>query len=122
MKLTNLEILTCYENLNKFINDAQDTKLPVKLSYAITRNFKKINELAETIGEVRTEIIKKYSDIDEDNDKYVVRKECLDIFDKEVKELQKIENEVDLFMIDLSEIENYDISLINILRIDFMIK
>lgn len=121
MILKNYEVVKYQEDLSNFIEESKDIKIPVKLSYAIMRNYKILTEALEPVQNIRSEIIKRYSDIDEDENKYSVKPECIDVFKKEMEELNNIENDYNLYMLELETIEDYEISLINMIRINFMI-
>lgn len=127
--LKNYEIVDILKELNdpdSIINSKNsDTKLPVKILWAISGNIKKLNDILELIHEQEQAINDSYfnDDKSEVNDEglYVVKTEFRDEFIKEKNDLMLIENEVDLSMINLSDIQDFNFRPSDFMSINFMI-
>lgn len=106
MKLTNLEMVTIFQNLNSFVE--KDKVIPFKVSYAINKNLLTLQRELEPFEMTRTNILNK--DISEDERK------------KEFEELLSIENEVDIRTVDLETISALDnLTTKEVMMFDFMI-
>lgn len=109
MKLTNREIVNIINN----IQGITTKKLPIKLSFAIQKNIKKLEEAAKEYDEARKRILEDNAEKDEDG-KPVIEDNQYKIIDtekntKEILELLDFENEVEIHTIDLSMLEQCDL-------------
>ena len=127
--LKNYEIINILKILNdqdSIINSKNsDTKLSVKILWALSGNMKKFNDILEMITSQEQKINDEYfneekSDIDE-NGNYVIKPEFRDEFLKEKNDLMTIENEVDILMINLSDIQDLSFRPSDFMAINFMI-
>lgn len=100
--MKNGEILELYEALSNI----KDLVLPIKVGYTFSKDRKILQEEAQIIYEERIKIIKKYGEEIDGN--IVVKKESIEDCNKEIVELMKIENEIQLYKVPLewcSEVE-----------------
>lgn len=109
MKLTNREIVNIINN----IGGITTKKLPIKLSFAIQKNVRKLEEVAKEYDEARKKILEDNAEKDEDG-KPVIEDNQFKIIDtekntKEILELLDFENEVEIHTIDLSMLEQCDL-------------
>ena len=129
MKLTlsNERIVNTINTLGELSN----AKLPVKVAYAITKNINKINTELKSYNEEKTKLINKYGEKDEEGKLKVeengiihLKEEFIEDYNRDIKELLSIENELDIHMIQLDDLLNsdYNISPMELMTIDFMIK
>ena len=129
MKLTlsNERIVNTINTLGELNN----AKLPVKVAYAITKNINKINTELKAYNEEKTKLINKYGEKDEEGKLKVdengiihLKEEFIEDYNRDIKELLSIENEIDIHMIQLDDLLNsdYNISPAELMTIDFMIK
>ena len=118
MKLSNERIV----NTINVLGDLNNAKLPVKVAYAITKNINKIDIELKSYNEEKTKLINKYAEKNEDGN-VVLKEEHIEDWNRDIKELLSIENEVDIHMIQLDDLlnSNYDISPAELAAIDFMI-
>lgn len=108
MKIKNSQMVS-------FLNgkaDIQNKKLPTKLGYAITKNIKLMNSIAEAYEEERKKILDRYAMKDADGE-YVVKEGAyvisdLEAYGAEMQELLEIDNEMDIHMVPFSELEKCD--------------
>lgn len=127
--LKNYEIVDILKELNdpdSIINSkSSDTKLPVKILWAISGNIKKLNDILDLIQEQEQVINDSYFNEDKsdvnDEGLYVVKSEFRNDFIKEKNDLMLIENEVDLSMINLSDIQDFNFRPSDFMSINFMI-
>lgn len=127
IKLTNERIVDSVDTL-KELNNA---KLPVKVAYAITKNINKIDNELKAYIEEKSKLIDKYGEKDKEGKLKIdekgnipLKKEYIEDYNKDIKELLSIENEVDIHMIQLDNLLNsdYSISPSELSAIDFMIE
>ena len=108
MVLTNNEIYSLYEGLNKIVQN-KELKIPVKTSFYILKNIKELQNAYESLMDLRKEIILKYADQDGEN--YTIPAEKIEAANMELTDLLIIENEVNIAKIKLSDIESLEIDL-----------
>lgn len=106
VKLTNKEIIAILNNSN-FITSRP---LPIKASYAISKNINKLNKEIEVYESERMKLINKYAEKDDageliiEDGKYKINN--INEFNKESNELLSFENELEIHMIDIEVLEN----------------
>lgn len=110
MLMKNYEI---YESAKALLDAFTDTTqyLPIKINFFIQKNKNILINLAQDIEMIRMNIIQTYGIPSEDNDnQFIISPENIEIASKELDDLFNIEQEVDIYKIN---IENFpeDISL-----------
>lgn len=124
MKIKNEVLVNSIGVLSKLTN----MELPIKLSYALSKNITKIDRELEVYNKERQKLIEKYGEKDKEG-KLKTKEDgtinILDIdnFNKDIKEILEIETEVDIHLIDLESI-NADIKITpgELMIIDYMFK
>lgn len=111
MKMTNYEIYTNTEKLLKVFSEEESQKLPIKLSFCIQRNMKKLRELAEEIEKTRMSLLEQYGE-KTDNGGYSVPAENIEIVNREFGDLMSIEQDVNITTIKIDSISD-DVQLTN---------
>lgn len=94
--------------------------LPVKVSYNIARNLKKIQRELEPFEKARIELVRKHGNEDEEG-KLVVKEENMQEFYKEMTELLEEEIEIDIRSIDIEGLAKIELSPTEMQLIDFML-
>lgn len=126
LNLSNERIVNTINALGKLNN----TQLPIKVAYAISKNVNKIESELKIYNTERVKLIEKYGVKDEEGklkaDEYGninIREDYKEEWNKDIKELLSIENEIDIHMIQLDDLlnSNYNISPAELTAIDFMI-
>ena len=124
MKLSNEKLANSINVLSKLIN----MELPIKLSYAFSKNITKIDRELEVYNKERQRLIEKYGEKDEEGKLKVKENGNINIldadnFNKDIKEILEIENEIDIHIIDLESI-NADVNITpgDLIVIDYMFK
>ncbi|WP_308779808.1 hypothetical protein [uncultured Clostridium sp.] len=124
MKLSNEKLVNSIGVLSKLTN----MELPIKLSYAFSKNITNIDRELVAYNKERQKLIKKYGEKDKKGNLKTKEDGTINIlnidnFNKELKEILEIETEVDIHLIDL-ESTNVDINItpLELMLIDYMIK
>lgn len=124
MKIKNKKLLNSIDVLSKLTN----MELPIKLSYAFSKNITNIDRELVAYNKERQKLIKKYGEKDKEGNLKTKEDGTINIlnidnFNKELKEILEIETEVDIHLIDL-ESTNVDINItpLELMLIDYMIK
>lgn len=117
-------------NTINVLGDLNNAKLPVKVTYAITKNINKINSELKAYNKEKTKLIDKYGEKDKEGKLKVdkkgnipLKKEHIEDYNRDIAELLSIENEIDIHMINLDDLlnSNCNISPAGLVAIDFMI-
>lgn len=109
VNLKNIEIATAFQSLGGLTN----LDLPIKTSFSIARNTKKIESAFKIFSECENQLIKKYAiknesgeiKIDE-NYQYRIEPKFVDKFKSERNELFNCDNKIDIFMIKSSDLQD----------------
>ncbi|MDY2632370.1 MAG: hypothetical protein SPH93_16165 [Clostridium sp.] len=124
MKLSNEKLVNSIGVLSKLTN----MELPIKLSYAFSKNITNIDRELVAYNKERQKLIEKYGEKDKEGNLKTKEDGTINIlnidnFNKELKEILEIETEVDIHLIDL-ESTNVDINItpLELMLIDYMIK
>ena len=127
MKISNERILNDAAALGSISNK----ELPVKVSYSIAKNINKIESELKIYSNEKQKLIDKYSEkddagktlIDAEN-KIKIQDEYLENWNRDIKELLAIENEVDIHKFHISELENSNCTMTpaELMLIDYMIE
>ena len=127
MKLTNKRILEDANGLSQLTQKS----LPIKVSYAIAKNIAKIQPILKVYNDEKQKLIDQYSvkdkegktKVGEDN-QITIQKEFLADWTKDIKELNEIENDIDIhkFNIDALLNSNCEMSPGEFMLIDYMIE
>ncbi len=123
--MKNSEITAAFINLGNIIN--QNEKLPVRLSYAITRNIRALEPLNKAFEEERNKLLDMYNVKDADGRPEYVKTNKIEIaeeykaaWEKEIRELLNIDTEFKPHRIHPSDLpENIEPGVL--LALDFMI-
>lgn len=112
MKIKNFELINTLNNLDRFIK--KDIPLPVRVSYAVNKNIRKLMDEYKMYDEERAKITAGYDEKSEEQ-----KKEA----DKKLAELLDIRTEVDVYKITMEDIGNCgNLSVNDVTALDFMIE
>ena len=124
MKISNERLVNSVGVLSKLTN----LELPIKLSYAFSKNITKIDAELKAYNMEREKLLNKYGEKDEEGKLKLSEKGEVNIldrenFNKDVAELLKCESEIDIHLIDLESIDT-DIKITpgELMVIDYMFK
>ena len=124
MKLSNQRIL----NDSKQLAEISQKQLPIKVSYAIAKNIAKLESELKIYNQEKEKLIEKYSIKDAEcktiidkNNQIKLQPELIADWNKDIKELLAIENEVEIHKFDIKALDNYIMSANELMLIDYMI-
>ena len=115
MRLTLEEISDKYQAFNKIIAK----KLPIKLSYAISKNMTTLEDEAKVIDDNRIKLAQTYAEKNEDgspkviNNSYVI--DDIESFNKELSEYYKTETDIDICKVNSSILDKLEDSKYDVL-------
>ncbi|WP_302653772.1 DUF1617 family protein [uncultured Clostridium sp.] len=127
MKLSNEKIL----NTINVLGNLNNTQLPIKLAYAISKNINKIDIELKTYNDEKVKLINKYAEkdkegkvISDEHGHIIIEEKHKEDWNNDISELLSIENEIDIHKIQLDDLlnANYNISPAELSMIDFMIE
>lgn len=125
MKLTNKKIV----NDSIILMEISRKELPIKVSYALAKNISKIEKELEIYNSERQKLLDKYCIKDEhgenkvdENNQLKIQEEYLKDWEKDIKELQNIELEIDIHKFKLEELNGYNMTPSELIAIDYMIE
>lgn len=123
MKLSNQKLLESIQN----VGYVSRKELPVKVSYAIAKNISKIESELKVYDKERQKLIEKYAQkadgkpLSDETGQIVFKPECKKDWDKDIKALLDIENEIDIHKFSFNELNGFNLSAADIMAIDYMI-
>lgn len=120
----------------RIVNDANvlgvisQKNLPIKVSYAIAKNIAKIEAEIKVYNKERQKLIEKYSVKDEEGKPLIednsikIAPENVEEWNRDIKELLAIENEIDIHKFHIDELLNSNcvMSPAELMLIDYMIE
>ncbi len=122
MKLTNLDILDIFNNINESFKDDSEY-IPIKIGFAIQKNISTLFFLVKDIERAKLQIAEQYGHLeDEKTGMYKVPEEKREEAQKELNDLLNFEQEVNIRTVKLSEIENLNFTLNQVNALMFMIE
>lgn len=117
--MKNGEILTAYETLER-ITQNKELKFNVTVGYMLAKNKAKLRQEANIIYEQRRKILTEHGTI-EGRD-ITVPKEFVAEINQKIEELMNIENDLDLMLIPIDLIEQYELNMEDIEGLMIMIQ
>lgn len=117
-------------NMTGVLGAVNNTQLPIKIAYAISKNINKIENELKAYNIEKAKLIDKYAEKDEEDKLKTdeqgnvnIKEEYREDWNRDITELLSIENEIDIHMIQLEDLLNsdYSISPAELSVIDFMI-
>lgn len=124
MKISNERLLA---DIPKLAEIAQK-QLPIKVSYAIAKNISKIESELKTYTNERQKLIDRYSEKDENGkptvdefNQITIQKDLTEDWNKDIKDLLSIENEIDIHKFKIDELEGYSMAPAELMLIEYMI-
>lgn len=125
MKLSNERIL----NDAPILAQISQKQLPLKASYAIAKNIAKIESELKIYNKEREKLIEKYSEKDSEgkiaineNGHVKLKEEYINDWNRDIKELLAIENDISIHKFPISVLEGHDMAPAELMLIDYMIE
>lgn len=111
----------------QLLSQVSQKQLPIKASYAISKNIAHIESELKIYNNEKSKIVDKYCEKNKDgqpkieNGNYVIKKDCREAWNKDIKELNSIENEIDIHTFKIEDLGNVYFSPAEFGAIDYMI-
>jgi predicted nucleic acid-binding Zn-ribbon protein len=105
MKMTNNEIYTRATALAEAFQDGSQ-KLPIKVNFYLQKNKAALLALAQDIEKSRIEIAETYGTLDTETSQYVIPAEKMADAAKELEDLFKLEQEVQIYKINIDSLSD----------------
>lgn len=125
MKISNERLVN---DINK-LKEISKKQLPIKVSYAIAKNLSKIDSELKIFNEERQKLVNQYGEKDSDgnlkvdkNSMVSIKKNCISTYNKELKELFSIENDIDIHKFKINLLDGFNISAEEVQAIEYMIE
>lgn len=126
MKLSNERVV----NNSNVLGVISQKNLPIKVSYAIAKNISKIEAELKVYNSERQKLIDKYSIKDKEGKPLIeensikIADEYKESWNKDIRELLDMENEIDIHKFHISELENSNCTMtpVELNAIDYMIE
>ena len=118
--LTNNEIYFINNQFNK-IFETSNQYFPARVNFYIQKNRKKIAELAQEIEQARAKIIQHFGEEQEDGKYFIPNDKMLEA-QTELKDLLDIKQEIEIYPISISDIENLHFTMSQMEALMFMIE
>lgn len=125
INLSNEKLLESYQVLSNLSQKA----LPIKVSFAIAKNFKNIQNELSVYDEERKKLINKYAEKDEngkvksDVNNQIIFKDKIS-WDKDIAELLAITNDVKIMRINIADLDSKNICITpaELMAMEYMIE
>lgn len=117
MKIINNQIFSLYDGIMKF----KTKELPIKVGFNILRNIQTIEPIYNSIIELKDNILVKYGEVQE-NGRVNIPNDKMEIVNKELYELGNIENDIELKIIKLSDIEDINLTVEDLEKLQIIIE
>ncbi len=124
-KLKLVELSSVVENAKYII---EESNVPIKLAYKLTKLYKKLNTELEQLEETRIKLITKYAEKDEDgnvkqneDNSVPIMKDKLNEFQTEVNDLFSMEIDIEFEPINIDDFGDINISPKHLIGLDIFI-
>ena len=121
MKLTNEIIYSYAMKIKNFCDEEADSLLPAKCSFYIYKNLNTLLEAANCIDKARQNILEKYGE-QEDENVYNIPENNKEVAQEELTELGNIIQDIQIYFIQLKDLEKVNLTLKQLFNISFMIQ
>lgn len=123
MKIKNIEVINSINAINKILQ----AELKIKTQFKLNKNIQELNKIVEIYNNSKEVLIKKYADKDKNGelkvtDNMYTFNDNAEEFNKELNELNEIENNIAIEQIDIDELGDIKLNNIEFNTIVFLIK
>lgn len=108
IQMTNNDIYSLCSGDDNIIEATKELSLPIKTMFFLQKNLKTITDAAAEVEEARKLIIEKYGTLDEEKGIYTF--DDLETVNKEMKSLFDIVQDIEMYMIPISEFGDINVS------------
>lgn len=100
MKLTNNQIYTYATELAAAFQDSTQ-KLPIKVNFYLQKNKETLLAMAQDIEKARIDLLNNYGTLDNENNRFVLDPDKIEIASKELEDLFNLEQEVNIYKVSI---------------------
>lgn len=119
MILTNKTIYATVQAFDAHFQNLEQY-LPVRVTYAILKNYNVLQNQANIIEETRNTIIKRYGEESENG--YIVKEENIVKANEELNTILQLEQDVPIIMIKMSDLQGFNFTLQQMQALLYMIE
>lgn len=121
------EVLSTLEGLSTIIKKS----MPAPVTYALLKNIKKLEAEQSYFIQLQDTLIKECVETDENgklklvegtNNKFILKEDKIEYYNKELEKIMNIDAEIDIQKISFNVIANLDLTLEEMSILEFMIK
>lgn len=126
MKIKNLQIVNSMQGLSEI----SEKEMPYKVTLKISKNIRKLEEVINDYKLEYDKLVDEYYEKDENGNFipvegkdgfFIIRPDKAQEYSEKINTLNEFENDIDLYLIEPSELEDIKISPRVLMQIDFMI-
>lgn len=100
MKLTNNQIYTYATELAAAFQDSTQ-KLPIKVNFYLQKNKETLLTMAQDIEKARIDLLNNYGTLDDDNNRFTIDPDKVELASKELEDLFNLEQEVNIYKVNI---------------------
>lgn len=100
MKLTNNQIYNYATELAAAFQDSEQ-KLPIRVNFYLQKNKETLLALAQDIEKARLDLLNNYGTLDNENNRFTLDPDKIEIASKELEELFNLEQEVNIYKVSI---------------------
>lgn len=100
MKLTNNQIYTYATELAAAFQDSTQ-KLPIKVNFYLQKNKETLLTMAQDIEKARIDLLNNYGTLDNDNNRFTIDPDKVELASKELEDLFNLEQEVNIYKVNI---------------------
>lgn len=100
MKLTNNQIYTYATELVAAFQDSTQ-KLPIKVNFYLQKNKETLIAMAQDIEKARIDLLNNYGTLDNENNRFTLDPDKIEIASKELEDLFNLEQEVNIYKVSI---------------------
>ena len=121
MMMTNMQIYDIANALGEHFQD-KELKMPIKINFYLQKNKNTLMALAQEIEQARVEIIRKYGNLDESSNQFIVPPESIAAATAELKEFFGLEQDVTIYKVNIEAFNNLELTTGQMEALLFMIE
>ena len=109
--MTNKAIANLYNDLSELVREST-VRLPARVSFSIIRNLHMLEPIAQDIDKARLSIIENCADpVPDEPGAYKIRPDKQQFMNKELNDLDSMENDINILKIKDSDIKDVELTL-----------
>lgn len=121
MMMTNMQIYDIANALGEHFQD-KELKMPIKINFYLQKNKNTLMALAQEVEQTRVEIIRKYGNLDESSNQFIVPPESIAAATAELKEFFDLEQDVTIYKVNIEAFNDLELTTGQMEALLFMIE